>query len=162
VYAQLSGFGATGPYARVAGHDLNYQAISGLLDLNRPSPDRPPVPPGATIGDSGGGMAGAIAILAALLARGRTGRGQYLDVAATDAVFGMMTVGVETYLQTGESPRFAGTDIRGKYPFYNVYETRDGGSLAVAAVEPYFYENLCRLLGLEQYIPHQRAEEPLR
>jgi crotonobetainyl-CoA:carnitine CoA-transferase CaiB-like acyl-CoA transferase len=162
VYAQLSGFGASGPYARVAGHDINYQAMAGLLDANRPRPESPPAPPGATIGDSAGGLAAALAILAALVARAETGQGQYLDVASTDALVGLMAVPFDRYLQTGELPGPGETYLTGQFPYYNVYETKDGKYLAVGAIEPYFYENLCRALGLEQYAAHQDAEEPLR
>src|SRR5574341_252925 len=79
VYCSLSGYGQTGPYHDRAGHDLNYIALTGLLAANG-YPDRPPVPPAAQIADLAGGMYAAVAILAALIGRGKSGQGQYLDV----------------------------------------------------------------------------------
>ena len=158
IYCCLTGYGADGPYRDVAGHDLNYQAIGGSLGMTGRE-DGPPTIPGATLADSaGGGMHAAIAILAALVAREHTGRGQFIDVAATDGVVNMMSVAIDEYLATGVEPKRGATLLTGQYPWYNVYETEDGKHLSVGAIEPWFYQNLCRLLGLDDLAPHQYAE----
>lgn len=158
VYACLTGYGATGPYREVVGHDINYQSIGGTVAMTG-GKDGPPVIPGATAADSaGGGMHAAIAILAAIVARQHTGRGQFLDVSATDGIVNMMSVMIDEYLSTGVEPRRGASLLTGQYPWYNLYETRDGKYISVGAIEPWFYQNLCRLIGAEDLLPHQYAE----
>jgi alpha-methylacyl-CoA racemase len=158
VYACLTGYGATGPYREVVGHDINYQAIGGTVGMTG-GKDGAPVIPGATAADSaGGGMHAAIAILAAIVARQHTGRGQFLDVSATDGIVNMMSVMIDEYLSTGVEPTRGASLLTGQYPWYNLYETRDGKYISVGAIESWFYQNLCRLIGLEDLIPHQYAE----
>lgn len=158
IYCSLTGYGTDGPYRDVAGHDINYQSIGGTVGMTGVA-GGPPTIPGATAADSaGGGMQAAIAILAAVIARQSTGRGQFLDVAATDGIVNMVSLGIDEYLATGEEPRRGETLLTGRYPWYNLYETADGKYLSVGAIEVQFYENLCRLLGLDDLIPHQYAE----
>lgn len=158
VYISLSGYGQSGPYAQYVGHDINYQGLTGILDMTG-RPDGPPVIPGNTIADNaGGGMNAAIGILAALLVKERTGIGQYIDMAMVDGLMTMMFLVIEEYLSTGHVPRRGQTLLTGLYPWYNVYETKDGKYISVGAIEPWFYENLCRRLGREDLIPHQYAE----
>lgn len=158
VYCCLTGYGATGPYREVVGHDINYQAIGGTVGMTG-GKDGPPVIPGATAADSaGGGMHAAIAILAAIVARQHTGRGQFLDVSATDGIVNMMSVMIDEYLSTGVAPARGASLLTGQYPWYNLYETQDGKYISVGAIEPWFYQNLCRLIGMDDLIPHQYAE----
>ncbi|MBI4515757.1 MAG: CoA transferase [Deltaproteobacteria bacterium] len=158
IYCCLTGYGADGPYRDVVGHDINYQSIGGTVGMTG-TQDGPPVIPGATAADSaGGGMQAAIAILAAVVARQRTGHGQFLDVAATDGIVNMMSVAIDEYLSTGVEPTRGATLLTGQYPWYNIYETKDGKYLSVGAIESWFYQNLCRLIGLEDLIPHQFAD----
>ena len=158
VYCCLTGYGADGPYRDVVGHDLNYQSIGGTVAMTG-AQDGPPVIPGATAADSaGGGMHAAIAILAAIVARQRTGQGQFLDVAATDGIVSMMSVAIDEYLSTGVEQTRGATLLTGQYPWYNLYETKDGKYVSVGAIESWFYQNLCRLIGLEDLIPHQFAD----
>jgi crotonobetainyl-CoA:carnitine CoA-transferase CaiB-like acyl-CoA transferase len=160
VYASLTGYGQTGPYSNFVGHDINYISIGGLLGTMGPS-GSPPVVPRTVLADfAAGGMSAVVGILSALLARDRLGKGQYVDVSMTDAVVALMmpvllpcligeTVSEEgESTATGEKPR----------PWYNVYETKDGKYISVGSVEPWFYANLCRLLGREDFIEHQYAE----
>jgi len=151
VYAATSGYGQDGPYRDRAGHDINYLAIGGFLATQGLRADGAPAIPGATVADSaGGGMQAAIAILAALLARERTGEGQFLDVSTTDGVLALTSLNVEQFLATGEEPAPGNTLLTGKYACYDLYQASDGGWLAVGAIEPKFFANLCRALGLEQ------------
>ena len=159
VYASLSGYGQEGPYSSYVGHDINYQGITGMLDMTGER-DGPPMIPGNTIADNaGGGMNAAISILAALLSRERTGAGQYIDMAMVDGLVTMMFFPIEEHLTTGAVPHRSGTITTGLYPWYSIYETKDGKYVSVGAIEPWFYENLCRLLELEELIPHQYGDD---
>jgi alpha-methylacyl-CoA racemase len=156
VYCSTSGYGQTGPRSQTAGHDLDYLAVGGFLDCSGRGADGGPPIPGATIADSaGGGMHAVMAILAALVRRGTTGEGAYLDVSVADGVLSFMSLYVDEYLATGEVPGPGHNILTGRYACYDVYGTSDGGWLAVAAIEPHFYANLCRLLGLERWTDHQ-------
>jgi crotonobetainyl-CoA:carnitine CoA-transferase CaiB-like acyl-CoA transferase len=159
VYASLSGYGQDGPYSSYVGHDINYQGVTGMLDMTGDQ-NGPPMIPGNTIADNaGGGMNAAISILAALMARERTGKGQYIDMAMVDGLITMMFFPIEEQLTTGEVPTRGGTITTGKYPWYSIYETKDGKYISVGAIEPWFYENLCRKLDREDLIPHQYGDE---
>ena len=159
VYASLSGYGQEGPYSSYVGHDINYQGITGMLDMTGER-DGPPMIPGNTIADNaGGGMNAAISILAALLSRERTGTGQYIDMAMVDGLVTMMFFPIEEHLTTGTVPHRSGTITTGLYPWYSIYETKDGRYVSVGAIEPWFYENLCRLLEREELIPHQYGDD---
>jgi len=160
VYASLTGYGQTGPYRDVVGHDINYISIGGLLGTLRAS-DGTPVIPRTVIADfAAGGMCAVIGILAALMGREKSGRGQYVDVSMTDAIVElMMTVLLPAFLGGVVSEK-GETTATGEVqrPWYNVYQTKDGKYLSIGVVEPWFYENLCQLLGREDFIEHQYAE----
>jgi alpha-methylacyl-CoA racemase len=159
VYCSTSGYGQSGPCASWAGHDINYLALSGFLACSGRDPQQLPAMPGATVADSaGGGMHAAMAIMAALLRRERTGEGSYLDVAATDGVLSLMSLHIDQYLATGQETRSGNSLLTGQFACYGVYATRDGRALSVGAIEPHFFANLCRLLGLEQYSAVQMDE----
>jgi alpha-methylacyl-CoA racemase len=156
IYCSTSGYGQTGPYAQWAGHDLDYLAVSGYLDCSGRRSDGGPALPGATIADSAaGGMHAALAILAALLRRQHTGRGEYLDVSVADGVLSLMALHADGHLATGSEPGPGADILTGRYACYDVYRCRDGRWLAVGAIEPHFFANLCKALGLERWIPHQ-------
>ncbi len=156
VYCSTSGYGQSGPHAARAGHDLNYLAVGGYLHMSgRDGDGRPPLP-GATVADiAAGGLQAATAILAALVGRTRTGEGARLDVAVADGVLWLLSLYVDEYLATGAEPGPGHYVLTGRYACYDVYGTADGGWLAVAAIEPAFWANLCRALGLERWIDHQ-------
>jgi crotonobetainyl-CoA:carnitine CoA-transferase CaiB-like acyl-CoA transferase len=152
VYCSLSGYGQTGPYAGLVGHDINYISIGGALGMTG-WPDTPPAIPMNIIADfAGGGLHAAYAILAALLARERTGRGQYVDIAMSDGVLYLLAMSISTYYATGTAPKPGATILNGAAPLYNVYECADGGWISVGSLEPHFYANLCRALGREDFI----------
>ncbi|MFL6112376.1 MAG: CaiB/BaiF CoA transferase family protein [Catenulispora sp.] len=152
VYCSTTGFGQSGPYAQRAGHDLDYLAVGGYLAVGEPGARGNPALPGATLADSaGGGMHAVIAILAALV----KGEGAYLDVSVADGVLSLMSLAVDEYLATGDEPGYQRSMTSGRYACYDVYPTRDGKWLAVAAIEPKFWANLCQLLGLEKWAAHQ-------
>lgn len=156
VYCSTSGYGQKGPHSQWAGHDLNYLAVGGFLHCGGRRADGGPPVPGATVADSaGGGMQAAIAILAALLRRASAGTGTYLDVAVAEGVLFFTSLYVDEYLATGALPGPGHDVLTGRYACYDTYEARDGKWLAVAAIEPAFFANLCRALDLEKWIPHQ-------
>ncbi len=159
IYCSTSGYGQTGPYAQWAGHDLNYLALGGYLHCSGRREDGGPAIPGATVADSAaGGMHAVIAILAALHRRGTTGAGEHLDVSVAEGVLSLMSLHIDEYLATKHEPGPGSSILTGRYACYDLYEARDGRWLAVAAIEPVFFANLCRALELEEWIELQMDE----
>jgi crotonobetainyl-CoA:carnitine CoA-transferase CaiB-like acyl-CoA transferase len=150
VYCSLTGYGQEGPLAQRAGHDVNYAARAGFLAANRDAEGRP-VLPGAQVADMTGGLLATIGILAALQARERTGRGQVVDVSMLDGMLALMTVPAARTLAGGARAN----ELSGTHACYNVYRCRDGRYLAVGALEPKFWEALCRALDLRQLVGRQ-------
>lgn len=148
VYARGTGWGQTGPLAHSVGHDLNYLAITGALDMIGPSGGRA-VPPLTFIGDYGaGGMLMLAGVLAALRHAEATGEGQEVDAAIVDGVALMMN---EIFtLQAVDMWRGerGGEIINGGAPYYNVYRCADGREISVACLEPAFYARFLELLEL--------------
>lgn len=156
VYCSTSGYGQTGPKARWAGHDLDYLAVGGFLHCSGRRADGGPVLPGATLADgAAGGMHAALAILAALLRREKTGAGEHLDVSVLEGVLSLMALAIDQHLATGEEPGPRHDILTGRYACYETYAARDGRWLAVAAIEPAFYANLCKALGCEKWLDRQ-------
>ncbi len=148
VYCSLSGYGQTGPYSGMVGHDLNYISTVGIMGLCGEH-DRKPVIPPVQIADIGGGLNAAIGILVALFHRERTGRGQYIDVALADAALGFMTLPLMQYSETGVAPERGKMPLVGMFPFYRVYETKDGKFITIGAVEPRFWKTFCKTIECE-------------
>ena len=118
--------------------------------------ERGPVIPYNIIADyAGGGMHAAMAILAALLARGRTGEGQQVDIAMSDGVAYMMAAVMTEYFASGTVPSAGTMNLNGGVPYYNVYRCRDEKYLSVGCIEPWFWDSLCRAIGREDLIPGQ-------
>jgi alpha-methylacyl-CoA racemase len=160
VYCSTSGYGQTGPRSQWAGHDLNYLALGGYLDCSGRAEDGGPALPGATIGDAaGGGMQAVIAILAALVRRSQTGEGAYLDVSVADGVLALMSLYVDEYFATGVVPGPRHNILTGRYACYDVYRCADDKWLAVGAIEPHFYANLCKALDCEQWRDAQTDDD---
>jgi alpha-methylacyl-CoA racemase len=156
VYCSTSGYGQSGPASKWAGHDINYLARGGYLAMSGRRADGGPALPGATIADAAaGGMHAALAIVAALLRRARTGEGAFVDVAVADGVLSLMSLAIDQHLATGAEMTPGGDLLTGRYACYDVYRTRDDKWLAVGAIEPAFWANLCKQLGCEQWIAHQ-------
>jgi alpha-methylacyl-CoA racemase len=160
VYCSTSGYGQLGPRAGWAGHDLDYLAVGGFLSSSGPRSDGGPPIPGATVADAAaGGMHAALAVTAALFARAATGQGTHLDVSVADGVVWLMSLAVDEHLATGAEPGPGHDILSGRYACYDTYRAGDGGWLAVAAIEHRFFANLCRALGLEQWVDHQLDDE---
>ena len=148
VYGRMTGWGQTGPYARLAGHDINYIATAGALKPTA-APDLTPVAPLNMLGDfGGGGMLLVSGVLAALLHARETGHGQVVDAAIVDGT-AALTAMLHSMRNSGlwSAPR--GENLfDGGAPFYGVYRTADDEWLAVGAIEPQFYAELLAGLGL--------------
>ncbi|MGH9660564.1 MAG: CaiB/BaiF CoA transferase family protein, partial [Bryobacteraceae bacterium] len=150
IYASLTGYGQWGPYAQMAGHDVNYIALGGLLELTGAIP-------GAQIADlAGGAMQTVIGVLLALEARHRTGRGQHVDVSMLDGVLALLALPLAHWNATGESP----AALSGHYGCYRAYECGDGRRIAVGALEPKFWSALCRRLDRADLESGQFAADP--
>ena len=163
VYCSVSGYGQTGPYSQMAGHDINYISFAGALGLIGDSADGKPVIPLNLIADyAGGGLCGAVGILAALMAREKTGHGQYVDIAMTEGVLYMLCGAIADAFSQGFRPARGENRLNGGSPYYNVYRTADGKYFSIAAIEPWFWENLCRAIGREELVPHQGAGDEKR
>ena len=157
VYCSLTGFGQGGPHAARSGHDLNYLALSGALGLTTDERGKPVIP-GVQVADLAGGMIAAFAMLAALAARERTGRGQYVDVSMFDVVLSMLPVPA-AHQFGGKAIGVGGKyGLTGAYPFYNVYETSDGKFMTLGALEPKFWANFCHRVSREDLVARQFDE----
>jgi alpha-methylacyl-CoA racemase len=147
VYGRMTGWGQEGPYAGMAGHDINYIALSGTLSMIGRSQDRP-VPPLNLIGDfGGGGMLLAFGVVCALLEAARSGQGQVIDAAMVDgaALLAAMVYG----FQAAGIWRERGTNLidTGAW-YYEVYETADGGYVSLGSLEPQFFQEMLQRTGL--------------
>jgi alpha-methylacyl-CoA racemase len=149
VYGRLTGWGQEGPLAHAAGHSLNYEAITGVTRAIGPR-GGPPVPALTVLGDfAGGGQHLAYGVVCALFEAQRSGRGQVVDAAMADGVMGLAAV-FYAMNEMGMHTDEMGTNLfDGGAPFYNVYETKDGGYVSVAPIEPHFYALLLGKMGLD-------------
>ncbi len=156
VYGRMTGWGQEGPLAQAAGHDINYIALAGALDsIGRRG--EPPVPPLNLVGDfGGGGMFLAFGVVAALLERTSSGKGQVIDAAMLDGAAHLMTF-IHGMRHMGLWPGERGENMldTGAH-FYDTYETRDGKYVSIGSIEPQFYRLLLEKTGLaSEELPHQ-------
>lgn len=159
VYARLTGFGQDGPYANMAGHDINYIAISGALSLLGRKGEKP-LPPVNLLGDfAGGGMLCALGICLALLERAHSGQGQVVDTAMVDGAAYLSTF-VYKFRNSGMWRDEKGTNMLDTgAPFYDTYRTKDGEFMSVGAIEPQFYAALLAGLGLDAATMPQQMDQ---
>ncbi|MEW6187076.1 MAG: CaiB/BaiF CoA-transferase family protein [Thermodesulfobacteriota bacterium] len=158
IYCSISGYGQEGPYRDLPGHDLNYMAMAGMLDSIRDEKGNH-IPPGIAIGDLSSGMFAVIGILAALMARGQTGKGQYVDVSMFDGLLSWMSIRFGLFFHSGSSAR----------PYdagYGVFKGGDGKPFTLGiAHEDWFWDRMCQAIGLEELVGirgperHQRKKE---
>jgi len=144
VYASISGFGQTGPYAQRPGYDIIAQGMSGIMSVTGAA-GGPPMKAGLPLTDLAAGLIAANAVLTALLARERTGTGQHVDTSLFDAALSMSVWESAQVWATGEIPGPLGSAHRGSAP-YQALRAADG-YLIVAANKPHFWRNLCAVLG---------------
>jgi len=148
VFGRMTGWGQDGPLAKVAGHDLNYIALTGALHaIGRP--DSPPPPPLNLVGDfGGGGLLLAYGILAALLERTKSGKGQVVDAAMVDGAAALMAIIFGAHASGWWKDQRFSNMLDGGAHFYDCYETKDGKYVSIGSIEPQFYALLLDKLGL--------------
>ncbi len=170
ICASLTGYGQDGPYEQLAGHDLNYLAICGILDQNKDreifgikNQERKPLVPGAQFADIGGALVCAIGILGAIIEREHNPerKGQYVDTAMLDSVFSFipMTAAFEFIKEVNDKHLGIQNILHGDFPYYTVYKTKDGKYLSIGAIEPKFWADMCRGLDREDLIQSQFLQD---
>ena len=174
IYCSLTGYGQDGPYEQIAGHDLNYVGICGILDLNRARKvfnekerEGGPNVPGIQAADIGGGLVSVIGILGALLERNLNSerRGQYVDISMLDSVFSFMPMAAAVHFSKDLNDGIQNENIlHGSSPYYSVYKTKDDKYVSVGAIEVKFWRDLCKGLGredlkLKQTVKGEEREE---
>ncbi len=160
IYCAISGYGQDGPYRLRAGHDLNYAGYAGLLHYNR-GPHGEPAMPATQLGDlAGGSYMAVIGILAAVIGRAQTGEGRKIDVSMTEGVMSLLPLVASAYLNTGKAPRPGYSTLDGGLPCYNIYETKDGKHVTLAALEPKFWHTFCTHIGHLELLPFHAPVGP--
>lgn len=159
IVCSLSAFGQTGPYRSRPAHDLNLLALAGVLDLLG-NKGGPPIVPPVQMSGLGGALQGVVGILAALLNRGRTGRGQAVDVSLFDGVSAFASLEMSRFMAGHPLPKRGLTEGGGGYACFNVYRTADGRYLSLGCLEPQFWEAFCRVIGRESFIAEQWSPRP--
>lgn len=144
IYCSISGYGQDGPYARLPGHDINYQGLSGLLSISGDPEAGPEFPCGFGVADLSGSMFALISILAALLRSDSYSTAIHLDISITESLGMLMIPGFLEFVGRGRPPK---AEFRGRGP-YGIFETRDRKYLTLGVVEDHFWVNLCKALGL--------------
>jgi crotonobetainyl-CoA:carnitine CoA-transferase CaiB-like acyl-CoA transferase len=149
IVCSITGFGQTGPLAQRAGHDIGYLARAGVLGLQGPAGGVPQVL-GVQLADiAGGGLWSVVAILAALVEQKSTGLGKHLDVAMVDGAHAFLTAALGSFFADGRAPARGAEPLTGGIAAYRTYATKDGQHVAVGALEPKFWTNLCDAIGVE-------------
>jgi len=158
VYCSISGYGQDGPYRDKVGHDINYLGYAGVLGVSGGAGQPPTIMPVQVADIGGGALMATVGILAALMARAHTGRGQFVDISMMDGSVAWNVFHALMFLVTGQQPQRGQTRLTGHHPCYAVYETKDGKYVTVGALEEHFWRNLCVQLGVEEFITDQFAE----
>ena len=168
ICCSLTGYGQNGPYKQIAGHDLNYIGICGILALNRErvilgqeEQERFPMVPGIQAADIGGGLVSTIGILGAIIERENNPNknGQYIDISMTDSVFSFMPMAAAYHFSKDLNDGIKTQNpIHGDFPFYSVYKTKDNKFVSVGVIEVKFWRDLCDGLGREDLKLNQTAQ----
>src|SRR5215470_5427714 len=163
VYCSLSGFGQDGPYRDRPAHDMNYLSLAGVLNLIGEKDRKPVIPLNLVADYAGASLHGALGIMLALFARERTGRGQHVDVSYLDTTVSLLaaTPNMRFFFSDGLAPRRGEGFLGGSYPYYAIYETRDGKLLTVGCTEPWLWENFCKAIGRPDFKRFARTSDQL-
>ena len=157
IYCSISGYGQDGPYRDRPGHDINYLGVAGVVSVSGDLDGAPAAAGGVPIADLTSSMFAALSIVAALMARERTNRGQYIDVSMTDGALSWMGYRISEYFAKGRCSK-------GKLiskGAYGVFEVADGRYITIGAIEDVFWRNLCQSLGREDLINDPRFSNSL-
>jgi crotonobetainyl-CoA:carnitine CoA-transferase CaiB-like acyl-CoA transferase len=159
IYCSLSGYGQDGPYRLFSGHDINYISLAGVLGLIGPKEGPPTIPLNIIADFAGVSLYGTIGILLALEARNRTGKGQYIDHTYMEGALHLITWFTHRFFMDGTVMKPGVSWAQGAYPHYGVYRTKDGKWLSIGCLEPHFWDNLCKAIGKEDYMPYKWTME---
>jgi crotonobetainyl-CoA:carnitine CoA-transferase CaiB-like acyl-CoA transferase len=159
IYVSVTGYGQESPYANHASHDLNYIGYAGIL-ANIGTKGSAPVAPAMQIADvPGGAYMSVIACLSALWAREKTGKGQKVDVSMLDSALPLMTLQMAHFWATGQNPKRGETILSGGLACYGTYECSDGKFIALASLEPKFWNKFCEMIRRKDLIDKQFVME---
>ncbi len=155
IHVSISGYGHDGPYRLRAGHDINYLSLAGILGMTGTRDGQLAIP-GVQMADvAGGSLMALTGLLAAIIQRETTGRGQFVDVPMFHGVLSLATMvfaGVDAGLERPEAGRML---LNGRFPCYGLYETSDGRHMSLGALELKFWQNFCDTVGSEQLLAQQ-------
>lgn len=157
VHCALSGFGQNGPLRLAAGHDINYVAAAGQLNLT--GTHDAPHPAFPMVADYAGALQASVSILGALVGRGQNGKGAFIDVAMTDAVLAWQSQTLAA-TQLGRTVARDQNMLTGGAAFYHVYQCADGKFISLGAIEEAFWTNFCQAVGRPEWIPRQHEDLP--
>ncbi|WAA12072.1 CaiB/BaiF CoA transferase family protein [Fervidibacillus halotolerans] len=153
IYCAITGYGQTGPYAKMPGHDINFISYAGFLNINRGTDGKPSIP-AVQIADLGGGAYPAIVgILLALFERERSGKGQFIDISMLDGVLAWMQTTLPNFFMKGDEDSYLNEFLTGELACYSIYQTKDDRWLSVGALEPKFWKVFCQRIGKTDLIP---------
>jgi crotonobetainyl-CoA:carnitine CoA-transferase CaiB-like acyl-CoA transferase len=158
IYCAITGYGQSGPYAKEAGHDINFLSYSGLLHLQG-APNEKPLIPSVQIGDIGGGaLMAAIGILLAIIDAKKSNTSQFVDISMLDGALSWMHTILPNYWTSGEMPNRGELTLNGGKACYEIYRTKDNRYISVGALEYKFWKNFCKVIGKEELI--EKLDEP--
>lgn len=153
IFCSATGYGQSGPYYDRPGHDINYISIAGILEATGKHTGKPVIP-GITISDMAIGIFSAYAMLVGIIARNRTGMGQYIDMSMTDCMVSFNMLGIASYI----SKKYYGSsslDVTGETICYNVFKTKDNRCISFGNLEERFWTNFLKLIGREDLKEYQ-------
>jgi crotonobetainyl-CoA:carnitine CoA-transferase CaiB-like acyl-CoA transferase len=164
IYCSISGYGQDGPYSLRSGHDVNYISTAGALDPIGEAGRKPAIPLNLLADYGGGSKDAAIGILTALLARGKTGKGQHVDISLTDSVISLMTDSIlDYYFESGVCLKRGEHPLNGGFPYYNVYKTRDEKYITIGCIETWLWDKFCDAIDKKEFKPfHFQLEHYLQ
>ncbi len=155
IYVSITGYGHAGPFRFRAGHDVNYLSLAGIIGMSGTRGGDPAIP-GVQIADLAGGSLMALSgLLAAIIQREKTGRGQFVDAAMFDGALSLATMvfsGVQAGLERAEAGKML---LTGRFPCYGLYRTSDGKYMSLGALEPKFWGNFCMVVDRKDLISEQ-------
>ena len=151
IYVSLSGYGQTGPWAHLPGHDINYLAAAGVVAVSGEAGGPPALGAGLPVADLCGAMYALSSTLAALFQRETTGRGQHLDVSLADCALHWMNPRLGTYRESGAATLEEQREAALVKPAYGAFACLDGRYLSIAALEDHFWQRLCEVIDLAPF-----------
>jgi crotonobetainyl-CoA:carnitine CoA-transferase CaiB-like acyl-CoA transferase len=158
IYVALTGYGQTGPYRDRAGHDINFLALSGAMSHSGRQGAGPP-PLGVQLADFGGSFGALVGLLSAVIQRGQTGRGQFIDISMADLMVHWQAHIAGGCLVAGETPRPEDALLNGGH-WYDYYKTQDDRYLAVASLEPSFWAGFCAAVDRPDLLAAGQSMDP--